>query len=422
MSTSAIHALHGPVPEGIVTLDGDGVAIHGLVVTDPAVVGLVTGAPADERSAVVERMLAVGARGIAAMGLGLDVASIDEQVRATVTAVTDEAKRQVEATLETAQRALTAQLDPEQRSSLVARIIGEFGEWSDGLLGTLDPGVEGSHTTTFLSRLTTLFGPDGEVETRLREALDPDADGSALGRVKASLEERIDGLHDLIVHGQGVDEGRTTEALRGTAQGVDFEDAVEALLRQWAGGIGGVVERTGRSEGSLGAGQVVGDFVITLADGSRIAVEAKNQQSVGLAGGGGILTELDRAMANRDAGVAICVSARDAFPNEVGSFNTYGSRILVVDDGEGTLLGVALRWAANLAALQAGGGDVDIDGAVVSDRLERLRKMAERFKQCRKALTDVHKNITKVHESLGDMRTDLLEHVDDLERELRRAV
>jgi hypothetical protein len=115
------------------------------------------------------------------------------------------------------------------------------------------------------------------------------------------------------------------------------------------------------------------------------------------------------------------VSARDAFPNEVGSFNTYGARVLVVDDGEGTLLGVALRWAANLAALHARGSVADIDHAVVADRLERLCKLAERFKQCRKGLTDVQKSVKKVHESLGDMRDDLLEHVDDLERELRRA-
>ena len=419
MSTSAIHALPGPA-EGAVGLDADGVTIDGLVVTDPAVIGLVANAPAEERTAVVQRMLAVGARGMSAMGLGIDVATIDQQVRTTVTAVTDEAKRQVEATLLTAQRALTDQLDPEQRSSLVARIIGEFGEWSDGLLGTLDPAAEGSHTTAFLGRLTALFGPDGEVETRLREALDPDADGSALGAVKASLEERIDDLRDLILHGRGVEEGRAAEAERGTAQGVDFEDVVDGLLRGWAAGTGGVVERTGRAAGELG-GKKVGDFVITLPGLGRIAVEAKNQKSVGLAGNGGILTELDRAMSNRDAGVAICVSARDAFPTEVGSFNAYGSRVLVVDDGEGTLLHVALRWAAGLLALQAGGDDVDIDLAVVTDRLERLRKMAERFKQCRKGLTDVQKSVSKVHDSLGEMRNDLLEHVGDLERELRRV-
>ena len=420
MSTSPIHAMPAPSGDGRVAVDAAGVRIEGLVITDPAVVSLLTGAPPDERSAVVRRMLAVGARGLTAMGLGLDVASIDEQVRATVVAVTEEAKRQVEATLEMAQRALAQQLDPEQRSSLVARMIGEFGEWSDGLLGTLDPGVEGSHTTTFLSRLTTLFGPDGEVETRLRDALDPEADGSALARVRASLEERIDALRDLIVHGQGIDEGRAAEAQRGTAQGVDFEDVVDASLREWAAEVGALVDRTGRTEGDLG-GQKVGDFVVTLPGVGRIAVEAKNQKSIGLAGEGGILAELDRAMSNRDAQAAICVSARDAFPIEVGAFNAYGSRVLVVDDGEGTLLRAALRWATNVLVLHSGGGALDVDPAVVADRLERLRKMAERFKQCRTSLTDVQKSVAKVHDSLGEMRSDLLDHVDDLERELRRA-
>jgi hypothetical protein len=46
----------------------------------------------------------------------------------------------------------------------------------------------------------------------------------------------------------------------------------------------------------------VGDAALTLPDGTRIAIEAKDSAKVGLTGKDGILEELGRAMANRDAG------------------------------------------------------------------------------------------------------------------------
>ena len=54
------------------------------------------------------------------------------------------------------------------------------------------------------------------------------------------------------------------------------------------------------------------------------------------------IVTFDQAMHNRNADWAICISHDEAFPAEVGSFNVYGNRILVVDPGDGTLTGVAI--------------------------------------------------------------------------------
>ena len=89
--------------------------------------------------------------------------------------------------------------------------------------------------------------------------------------------------------------------------------------RAWAAGVGGCeVERTSTDGGSLGREALVGDLVVVLADGGRVVIEAKHTARITLTGPDGILAELDRAMTNRDAEVAICVSAQDAFPGEVG--------------------------------------------------------------------------------------------------------
>jgi hypothetical protein len=152
-----------------------------------------------------------------------------------------------------------------------------------------------------------------------------------------------------------------------------------------------------------------------------MVVEAKNQASVGLAGEKGILGELDRAMQNRDAGFAVCVSARDAFPSEVGGFGIYGDRLLVVDDGDGTMVRAAVRWAQAVLAARAEGREIDVDTTYLSDRLERVRTLAERFKTAQRTLTDVGKSVDGVRELLRDLRAELLDLVDDVRREIGAA-
>ena len=56
--------------------------------------------------------------------------------------------------------------------------------------------------------------------------------------------------------------------------------------------------------------------------------------------------------------------------------------------------------------------------AVVSDRIQRIRTLAERFKTGQRALTEVGKSVDAVRSNLSDMRADLLEIVDDLARQV----
>ncbi len=391
-----------------------GVVVENLEVDDAVLAELLDRRPPEQWADLVRRALAVGARGLVDMGLGLDIDQLDGRVRATLDAVAAEARACTAEAIESARMAFAEHFDPDLRTSLVGKTLGEFAAARDDLLARLDPASSGTHTGRFIGELAALLGPQGMLETRLRDALDPEADGSALGRLAQSIDERLCELRDAVMR----EAGRAVEAERGTAKGVEFEDVVEELLREAGRPWGALVERLGRDPGRLGPESVVGDFVIELPGGRRIVVEAKNTARIALTGRHGILEELDRAMANRDAEFGICVSAGDAFPGEVGAFGAYGNRVLIVDEGDGVLLGVALRWAQ--AVLAGGSGSrEELDAAALVDRMERLRAMAQRFSASRRALSDVKSSVEAVREQLEAMRGEMLEVVEDVVREVR---
>lgn len=400
---------------GQVTLGEDRVTISRLVLDDPVIVDLVRRHPEDDRARLLERMVAVGARGLMTMGVGVDLAQVDERVRHSLEAITGEAESRVKALLGDAEAAMSAALDPEQRTSLIARAMSDFVEWRDGFLRIVDPDVASSHTGRLVARLNEMLGPDGPLEQRLTAALDPQVDDSGLGRLAAAVDRRFAELRDLLAEQRG----REVEAERGTAKGIEYETVLDERLRQTARHLGAIVERTSTEVGNLGGDAIVGDYVVTLPDGPRIVVEAKNSKSIALTGSNGILAELDRAMANRAADAAVCISATDAFPREVGPFAVYGNRLLVVDDGEGTMIWVGLRWAAAIAIASADPiGEVDPN--VLADKLQRLRQLGQLFSSNRRALTDISGSVEKVRGSLESMRSELLELVDDLAQVLLR--
>ncbi len=399
-----------------VTIDGQTVRIDRLESTDPALAELLRSQPADRWADLIERALAVGARGLMTMGLGVDLAEVDQRVKQSVLMVTSDAERHVALTLEAAQKAMAEQLDPDHRTSVVSRTIEEFTTWRDEFMRTMDPSVVDSHSARLVDSLTELVGPDGALEQRLQSLLDPDADGSALSALATSIDLRFGELRDLIMVRQGAE----IEAERGTKKGFDFEDVVETSLRSILTGTrGAFVERTSMERGSIEG--KVGDFVVTLGSGDRVVVEAKNTTAViSLGGKGGILAELDRAAANRQAGFSICVSAQPVFPQEVGTFGVFGNKICVVDDGEGTMLAAALAWAEASLAVAANRSD-GIDVQAIEERLQSLKAIASQVSNVRRSLTSVVTSVNSMKGTLDEMRSDLLAHIDDISRELNRS-
>ena len=396
-----------PIPR--VHFAGGCARIDGLIIDDAVVVEHLTGLPADQRVAEVGKALAIGVRGLVTMTAGASVKAIGSEVERVLGAATAATEARVHEIIDAGREAMRGELDPDRRSSLTARTIDEVSQAHRDLLNELDPESRGSHVGRLMNELTTLFGPEGLLAQRLDETFDLSAADSAMSQVLSTMERRFQEIRDLAL---GAD-ARRAEAERGTAKGVEFEDEIERRVRHEAERIGGcIVERTGRTPGKFAADAMVGDLAITLASGTRVAIEAKNTARIDLNGGGGILAELDRAMVNRDAGWAICVSHRAAYPDEVGTFGVYGNRVLIAADDDGTLLRVALRWveASDAAAQPSAGG---IDRETVLGRLDRIQELAARFGRTKRALTNVRRGVDDIKVEIDDLRTQLLDLVGE---------
>ncbi len=402
----------------VVELSDGEVRIEQMTVRDPLLCSVLRNQPQERWVELVERALSVGARGLMTMGLGIDLAEVDDRVRRSVAEGTADARRQLEKILERAVAELSGSFDPEHRTSATARAITEFGLVRDGLLEAIDPGHRDSLTSKFLGELDELLGPGGKLEGVLERSLDPSADGSGFATMAATFDEKLTELRDLVLRKQGAE----VEAERGTRKGFDFEEVIEGRLRMMGRSMGGcVIEHTGRTTGELGAGSIVGDVVMTLPNTRKLVIEVKNTNKLTLHGPKGILRELDDALVNRGADAAVCVSAIDAYPGEVGVFGIYGNRVLVVDDGEGTLLEAAVRVAALLAERNAASTRDAFDAEALARRLSTIRELAGNLGSSRRQLTEVSKSVDTVSVNLGTLRSTILALVDEAAADLARS-
>ncbi|MEX2280032.1 MAG: hypothetical protein WEA76_08090 [Acidimicrobiia bacterium] len=398
-----------------VTIENGRAILDAFESDDPAVVGVLAKLTSEERPEAVRRMLGIGARAMVDTAVGLDLVALDQRVLQTIERATAVAETQVRAIVAEAEAVMRSSFDPDTRTSVMARAITEFEAVRSAIVDTVDPSRTDSHVAVLLRSLTSMLGPGGDLEARLAAALDPSSEDSGLNGFRRDVDRRFGELRDLLAEQRG----RREESDAGTRKGFDFEDVIETRLRTLSRPIGAIVSRTSDVVGSV-AGCLVGDFVVTLASGTVVVIETKNCSRIGLDGSGGILAELDRALSNRQASIAICVSATDAFPAEVGTFGVYGNRVLVVDDGEGTMIEVALRWATLLAATgDRAGGEFEIDR--VLELTDRARRLVRTFSGHRRALTDSMESIGRAREGLDEMRRDLLVHIDEIEFELERG-
>jgi hypothetical protein len=390
------------------------VLINNLRIDDDAVAAYLTPFPEEQRVDELARAISLGVHGLVATGMQATVDEMQNEVRRILDAAADAAEVQLGLAVEAGRSQLTAHLDPDIRSSLTARTLAELETLHATTLARLDPDRTDSHTGRLVTAITDLLGPGGLLAQRLDEAFDATDTGQGLGSLFGHLERRLQEMRDLIVG----ERHRAAEAERGTAKGFEFEDEVEVILRTEARTIGGcVVERTAQQGGVLGAQAKVGDFTVQLSDGTTIAVEAKNATRIALTGSTGILAELDQAMANRNASWSICVSRKDAYPGEVGSFAVYGNRILLVDGGDGTLIGVALRWITAAARSDDQGRELADTGAAL-DGLSRIRELAQQFSSSKKVLGTAQASLETVRTDLDSLRNRLLDLVDDTVRAL----
>jgi hypothetical protein len=212
------------------------------------------------------------------------------------------------------------------------------------------------------------------------------------------------------------------EAERGTAKGRDYEalvaDAVDALALP----LGDVAEAVGDQKESTGK---KGDVVVAIAGchgpaQGRIVFEAKDRRLSRPKA----LEELDACMAERNADFAVLVvPTEDEVPARMHALREYNGDKLIVaydpDDGPLTLQ-VAYQLARARVLMARGGAD-GIDGAAVTDAVERALGSLEEVRRIRQQLTGAKTQIDKASEIVGTMSDRVRAHLDEVAALVREA-
>jgi hypothetical protein len=235
--------------------------------------------------------------------------------------------------------------------------------------------------TSALARMEVVFATAAETHARsLKKAFDPTNDDSPLGRMRADLLATVSTQCGLVLtqltelaSGLSAQQARNDTMKLTAIKGFPYEDQVHAQLERMAIAHGDLARQTGHEPGTTG--RWVGDEVVELAaqdtNGRRVAMtfEAKHQA----------LTlrktneELDLALTNREAAVAVAVFASQGQAPTSIPFSFHRDKAVCVydpDDGDERALWLAYMWARMVArrSIETLPEDVDIaeaDGAIV---------------------------------------------------------
>lgn len=323
--------------------------------------------------------------------------------------------------------------------------VGQFTDCEDGPLAlfvaeerrrleermaqVFDP----TSTTSAIGLFDTAFKEAAaRYDRALRSTLNPDDPDTPLGRwqheLSRALREGLDGLRrDLqaVSEAVAVDKVRSETEARGTAKGVQLEDAVHLVVAELACLQGDAAEPVGHETGA--AGSKVGDIVVTVNPEDtggrevRYALEVKNRGGMSLRR---ILGELDRVLVNRDAGAAVAVFADPSQAPVPVPFAPYGNRALVVlDDGEPSTpaLRLATLWARWLVLRDAAFEVETLDVAAIEALLDRAHRALGRVSTIRRCHSRARKGLEEAQAEVATMVGEAEEAIDQLQRELRQA-
>lgn len=374
-----------PHPEGPRVMVRDGAAyIDGLIETDPDVVAAV--AAADNPVAAVQERLCLGARVLRIAGASLDVNLIHSEVDK----LTDNFAGTVTSAVERI-AATSAQLLDGEEGALPAVLKTFRTEVEELLENAFDPDSRKS----VLSRIETAFLKAAEDQLRaVRRMVDPESEESPLRRWRGDIiaqgqqqaktvTDAIRDLADKVIVQQAAARA-TTEALeKSSTKGFSFEDLLHSVIEPCAITHGDLAEQTGREVGAQGT--LKGDEVVTLnrddtrGQPARFAFEVKaTKLSLKKT-----FEELDAAMANREAAVAIATFSSQANAPSTAPFVYYDNKAILVidkDDPDPTALRLAYAWARWMTRRQlneeSGRPNADRIDALLEDARRELTRMS----------------------------------------------
>lgn len=360
------------------------VHIQDFTIHDTDLVSYLDGFEEDVREDALEHALRIGVATLELSETSKDVEFVKKEFESMQHEFSDE--------IEIVQEELAEKFGDEGK---VARILDEHLGDDGKLKGHIEHafGDDGA----FKERLDEELGEDGE---RIKQALDPDIEGTPTHRLKQAFKEEIEKVKKELVAEEAAEEVRQETRLKG----FEFEDQVQKILEELVDQTSNQVQDTSQETGAMGSSKK-GDFVITLGEtDQQIVVEAKNG-----AFNGTVEEEMDEAIENREADYGIFVaSSIEYLPRtRVGWFSEIDQNFVVValsgDDDEEIeprFLKFAYHWARTRAILSYVEIGDDIDSERVKAELDSITDAIGRF-------STIRSKCTTLESSVGDIRTEL---------------
>jgi hypothetical protein len=397
-----------------VRIEGDNIAVTGLSLHDAELAAYVGEHPEVDRPAVVERGLKVGLIALRNAGVTLNVDFVAREFERLMHR-TDESHDRAAAALELTLRDTFAAKD-----GTLPRTLEKFLGAEGTLRRLVDDLFDEERRDSAIGRMRTLlagyFDGDGAIISRM---LDPRLAGSPLHGFRTEMREMLKDVSDRLIRLEAARDARADEREKGTAKGLDFEDAVEARLDTLLRGTGDLVEPTGTAVGNSVRSRK-GDFLITL-DPSwtrglpvRVAVEAKSGR-VGLAK---LCRDLDETRRNRGAVVAVAVYRTGNAPAGCAPFTLHGEHIICEldpDDPDDTAFTAAVRLGRALALVAVRDRADVVDAAAVRRDLDGIRAQLNAISGMKAKLTSISTATGDVRNGLDALRDGVMDRIRSIE-------
>ena len=404
----------------VVTVEGDRITLHELVVVDASAASFLAGRPIDERPAIIERALRIGLTALQDAGVSVNVDVVRREFDALL-ARTQVANDQAGRALEEALRLNFADGDGRLPRTL-ERFLGDRGALRTFVTDLFDE----KRRDSAIGRMRELLGSyfDGDA-SRLAVLLDPTRLNSPLHQFRKEVSEGFTRLNDRLTAIEAAAAARGAERARSTVKGADFEALVADILGDISRGCGDLLDRTGTEAGATIASKK-GDFVLTLdpdltggAD-VRVVVEAKDRAISGRA----MRDELREARTNRDAAVALVVFTPAHAPTGIAPFDVRAGDVYCVLDPEApdrATLEAALRLARLLALSTLRDRPVEVDAEAIRVALTGVRQELEAVRRMKASLTSISTTTRDIQAALDHLRDAVLARVTEADAELRVA-
>lgn len=400
------------VPAARVCVMDDVVHIRDLRSTDADLVGLL--ADATEPAELTIQALAIGARALRVSRVSIDTAMIEKSFAALTVQL---ATMLNDATSQVAGTTNSVLTDPE--SGVHASLNNWKRDVTEALAAIFDP----DRATSAIGKLDTVMqvATDRQLAAT-RHLLNAENEDSPLFRLFSGVQAQIGLVLESVarvaeqVAADKASVAATALALeRSAVKGIAFEERVAEVVTGLASTWGDVADGVGRSSGATGGR--VGDVVVEVGSAGRYVLECKDRRLTLKA----TLAELRRAAANREAGAAIAVFARDEqcpFPAPFAVFDDLAVVVYDKDSGDPAALRLACAWARWIVQRDAVVPDVGIDSVLIHGLITDARRALERVANIRRAHSAAARKIEEAAGQVSELHVQVVEALDKVDQAL----